>query len=236
MEKTELLNKFFSSCFSPPTASIPSTQHRAQHTSSNISSQHKSSGGPLSTIECTQEEIEKLLSTYRLQTATGPDGISSKMLRSMAESISPHLTALFNLSLRLGIVADDWKMSNVTPIHKGGEVSAAANYRPISLLSLVSKVLERVIHNRVTKYLTANALLSKQQFGFRSGFSTQEALLVATNDWHNLLSNHQQVGAVFFDIKKAFDSVPHNQVITSLASKGIAGPLLFWFSDYLTNR
>jgi len=88
----------------------------------------------------------------------------------------------------------------------------------------------------LSDYLTRNNLLSSQQFGFRSGFPSQEALLTVTNDWHNILATNHQATAVFFVIRKAFDSVPHHHILTSLSSLGVSGPLLACFSNYLTDR
>ena len=85
-------------------------------------------------------------------------------------------------------------------------------------------------------YLLSNSLLSPLQFGFRPGSSTQEALLYATNDWHSYLDRGSSVAAVFFDLSKAFDKVPHNLLLTSLANIGIFGLLLSWFQNYLANR
>ena len=153
------------------------------------------------------------------------------MLRNTATFISSKLTTVFNLSLRLGKVPSQWKVSNVILIFKSSDPSNASNYCPISLLLLVSKVLKCII---VNYHLSINHLLSRNQFGFRSGFSTQEALLSVTNDWCQLLSKHHQIAAVFFDVKKAFDSVPHTLILQSLSSVGISGPLLSWFEDYLT--
>ena len=132
-----------------------------------------------------------LLSTYKAKTASGLDGISSAMLRGTAESMYPILTALFNCSLRQGVVPSDWKISNVIPIPKSGDPSLATNYRPISLLSLVSKVLEHLVHSKLLNYIIQNNLLADCQHGFRPGSSTQEALLLATNDWHHLLSSNR---------------------------------------------
>ena len=95
----------------------------------------------------------------------------------------------------------------------------------------MSKVLERLIHSKLLNYILSNC-----QHGFRPGSSTQEALLLATNDWHNLLSFNKQVAVVFFDIHKAFDSVPHHLLINSLMDFGVSGPLLTWFKSYLSNR
>ena len=158
------------------------------------------------------------------------------MLRGTAESITPALTTLFNLSLKSCQIPVDWKISNITPIHKSGDHSNVSNYRPISLLSLVSKVLKRCVHSRVMDFLFANKLLSDCQFGFRPKASTQDALLTVSKDWHYYLTTHRQVGAVFFDVKKAFDSVPHDELLKSLQNIGITGPLLRWFADYLTSR
>ena len=102
------------------------------------------------------------------------------------------------------------------------------------LLSI--KVLARIVHNCVSKYLYKNNLLSSCQFGFRPCSSTQEALLSVTNKWQNLFTKHKQVATVFLDIRKAFDSAPHSQIISSLSQVGISGPLLDWFKDYLTGR
>ena len=120
--------------------------------------------------------------------------------------------------------------------HKSGDPSSALNYRPISLLPLISKILERIIHSRLIIYLQTNRLLSSCQYGFRPCSSTQEALLSVSNYWHLMLSNHRQVASIFFDVKKAFNSVPHDKLIRSLAHIGVCGPLLQWLTDYPQNR
>ena len=222
--KATLLNSFFTGCFTTSKPFLPNL----------LSSSPPSSKPTLSSVECTHEEVYHLLANYKINTASGPDGLFSKMLRGTAGSIAPALTTLFNLSLKLSTVPEDWKKSNITPIFKSSQTSEASNYRPISLLSLISKVLERCIHNQVMDFLLHNKLLSDHQFGFRPRFSTQDALLTATRDWHQSLTTHKQVAAVFFDVKKAFDSVPHDQLLKSLSDIGITGQLLKWFADCLT--
>ena len=131
----------------------------------------------LSSITCLPEEVHNLLHTTKVKTASGPDGLSSNMLRNTASTIYTSLTALFIKSLSTGIFPSEWKLSNVVPVFKGqGSPSSVSNYRPISLFSLPSKLLER-IHNRLMTYL-----LSPHQFVFCPGSSTQEALLYANND------------------------------------------------------
>ena len=122
------------------------------------------------------------------------------------------------------------------PIPKSSVLSHCSNYRPISLLSLPSKILERIVHNRVSEFLLKHNLLSRVQFSFRSHSSTQEALLSVTNTWQTMLSKHKLIAAVFLDVKKAFNSVSHHQLIHSLHSIEIQGSLLNWFRDYLSGR
>jgi len=127
------------------------------------------------------------------------------MLSHTALAIANSLTKIFRLSLKQQKVPSPWKVSYVNPIPKGKDIQLCSNYRPISLLSLPSKILERLIHSHITKFLTKNKLLSNIQFGFRPHSSTQEALLSITNSWHSLLTKHRQVAAVSLDVKKAFD-------------------------------
>ena len=147
------------------------------------------------------DELRKL----RPDVATGPDDISSVVFRSCAQSVCCTLTSLFNLSLSQGVVPDDWKISNVTPLYKSGDTALTSNYRPISLLSFCSKILERIIHNKLMK-------LSDRQFGFHLGSSTQEAILTAVKDWHNILEGGGSVACVFLELSKAFDSLPHDLI------------------------
>ena len=221
--KANFLNRFFASCFSPAT--------------STKSILKTSPGRPsLTNITVEEAEVHKLLSQHKTNTATGPDGISGHMLRNTASSISSDLIKIFHLSLTHQKVPMAWKVSNINPIPKSKDIDKCSNCRPISLLSLPSKILERLIHHHVSRFLSKHYLLSDIQFGFRPRSSTQEALLSVTNIWHSMLAKHTQIAAVFLYVKKAFDSVPHNRLIKSLHSIGIQGPLLNWFRDYLTSR
>ena len=158
------------------------------------------------------------------------------MLQGTASAIASSLTDLFNRSLSLGQVPVDWKLSNITPVPKGGDLKLVSNYRPISLLSLPSKILERIVYNRLMSHLLSNSLLSNLQFGFRPCSSTQEALIAATTNWHQYLDKKLSVGAVFFDLSKAFDTVPHSGILQALSRVGVAGSLHAWFADYLSDR
>ena len=226
IRKANLLNQFFKSCFTSSTQPLCADTNQPQASRS---------GTPLSNISCSQEEVLDLLYTYKLKTAAGPDGVSSRMLQETARSISSSLTELFNLSLKKAKVPDQWKISNMTPIFKSGGPSSALNYHPISLLPLISKILERIIHSRLMNYLQA---VSYPAVIMDSDLvpPPKRVLLSVTNDWHLMLSKHHQVASIFFDVKKAFDSVPHDRLIKSLAHIGVCGPLLQWLTDNLQNR
>ena len=174
--------------------------------------------------------------SLKVKTSTGPDGISSYMLWNTSLSISSSLCKVFNLSLSTGCFPTLWKSSNITPVYKAGNKNLATNYRPISLLSIPSKILERIVHNRLLSHLTTNSILSPGQFGFRPGSSTQEALLSATHDWQRYLDLGLSTAALFLDMSKAFDKVPHCQLLRSLSAVGVSGPLLKWFESYLSQR
>ena len=168
--------------------------------------------------------------------ANGPDVISAQMLKGTAHSIASSLTKLFNISIRQGRFPECWKTSSVVPIPKSANPSEATNYRPISLLSVVSKMLERHFHQHVTKNLNEYHPLSNKQWGFQSGKSTVTVLLSVAHDWFQALEAGQEVCSIFFDLRKAFDSVPHRPLVDKLANLGLDAHALSWITSYLTNR
>ena len=188
--------------------------------------------------EVTCSEVDVLWGLSRLSTnkASGPDGISATMLKRCAESISPHLAAIYNLSFSTGQVPSCWKQSRVTRILKTGDPACVSNYRPISLLSLVGKSQERIVFDALLSHVLEVGALSDSQFGFRPGSSTQEALLTLTRQWHLTLDEGGSELCVFLDLVKAFDSIPHHLIITALHELGVRDPLLSWFRSYLTGR
>ena len=159
------------------------------------------------------------------------------MLKSTAHSIVTPLLHIFNLSIQSGILPSNWKHSHIVPIPNSKTPSSSpSDYRPISLLPIISKVLERHIYNFLFDFCTHQHLISNSQFGFRPGFSTLSALLSVTYKWFSLLDSHNSVCAVFFDLRKAFDSVPHQPLLDTLSSTGIPPHLILWLRNYLRNR
>ena len=140
------------------------------------------------------------------------DGISTRMLKETAYTIAPMLSALYNKSISSGTVPDSWKLSLITPVPKHGEPSDPNNYCPILLLPIVNKVLEHIIFNKLCDHLS----ISEHQWGFLPGRSTTGAILSAIQEWHLELERGAKIQAVFFDLQKAFDSVPHRLLVQKL--------------------
>ena len=182
----------------------------------------------------TVEEVNALLSNLSTAKATGPDGISARLLKECSGVLAPSLTALLNMSLSLGKVPTEWKQENVVPVPKSGDPHVISNYRPISLLSLISKVLEHAIHVRDSAFV--KPLLHDQQQGFRTGRSCITQLLGVIHNVGKALDSGKETDMIYLDFSKAFDSVPHDKLLFKLHQFGISGTLLNWFSDYLKEQ
>ena len=144
--------------------------------------------------------------------ACGPDLLPGFLLKNCAEFIAAPLAYLFNLSMRTGMLPEDWTTANVVPVFKRNKRNLVCNYRPISLTSLVVKTMERIILSSLTDTLTKNGLLNSNQYGFRKGHSTLHLFLEAVNDWAETLDCRGSCHCLLLDFAKAFDSVPHKHL------------------------
>ena len=161
------------------------------------------------------------------------------MLKSTACSIAPSLTKLFNHSIASGIFPEAWKHARIVPIHKKGDKVSSlslATGRPISVLSIVSKTLERHIHMLISSFLSENSILSEHQWGFISHRSTTSALCLITHNWLRTLEDGNEVCSVFFDLRKAFDRVLHAPLLDKLLSYHIDPTIIAWIHSYLAGR
>ena len=189
-------------------------------------------------ITVKNDEIISLIRKINPGKATGSDGISGQMLLLCDDSAILPLKIIFSNILSTSIYPDLWKIANVTPIFKKGDKQLIKNYRPISLLPICDKILEKIIFNHLYSYLTANRLITKNQSGFRPGDSTTNQLLYLVDEIHQAFDSAEcfEVRAVFLDISKAFDKVWHDGLIFKLKQNGVSGGILKLFQNYLSNR
>ena len=190
----------------------------------------------LTNINVTENDVTDLLKDIDVSKATGPDGISPRLLKEAGSAISKPLSKLFNLSLETKTVPDIWKRANVITIYKKGEKTKIDNYRPISLLGCVGKLCERVVFKYVFNYFRTNFLLSIYQSGFQPGDSTVNQLIKVYHMLCEALDSKKEVRIVFCVISKAFDRVWHDGLVYKLKRMGIRGSLLSWFMHYLKDR
>ena len=185
-------------------------------------------------------DIRSVLSTLKslnVSKSTGIDNLPAKILKLSADLIAPSLTYIFNLSLECGEFVDEWKKARVTPIYKSGDKTKCENYRPISILPIISKVFEKEVFRQVYSYLTDHCLLSKYQSGFRPKHSTLSALIQICDDLLNNMDQGKISCIVFLDIRKAFDSINHDILLQKMNDKfGFSYNELKWFKSYLNNR
>ena len=166
--------------------------------------------------------------------AIGPDGIPSKFLRECSHELSYSVCALYNYSLATGMLPQLWKRANVVPLYKKGNPNLVNNYRPVSLLPVIVKILEKLIHSKIINNLKGK--ITASQHGFLPSCSTVTQLLSTFMPVNEDLDNNLRNDIIYFDLAKAFDSVPHHLLIHKLQSFGFNGSLLRWMSNYLHKR
>ena len=182
------------------------------------------------------EEITKIVANLKEGKSPGHDGIDNYLIKNIFPQIVDPLVHIINSSLTTGHVPNSMKIAKVIPIYKKGEKDDVNNYRPISLLTFISKILERIVYIRTERFLKTCDIFSKFQFGFRENHSTTHALLTLIDKVTHALDTFSHTIGIFLDFSKAFDTINHQILLAKLAHYGIRGKALEWFTSYLSNR
>ena len=183
--------------------------------------------------------LENLITSIRSldpSEATGLDGITPKIVKLSAEVISPTLLRIINTSISSGNFPETLKIAKILPIHKGGAKNDPSNYRPISILSVISKLVEKHVTKHLFGFLNKYDLLHKSQSGFRKHHSCNTALLNLLDKWLKSINKGELVGAIFFDLRKAFDVVDHELLLKKLSVYKFSNTSLNWIKSYVSNR
>ena len=227
-QMAEVLNEYFSSVFTTKDISslpVPFTKFEG-----NKSEQ-------LGQLFVTPEMIAKKIKKMKDIKSPGVDGIPPKLLKEIVEQISTPLTKVFNLSLEEGIVPSEWKEANITPLFKKGSRNKPENYRPVTLTSVVCKLLETLIRDHMVEFLVKHKLHTSQH-GFLKARSCLTNLLCFLEEITKWVDDGSPVDVVYLDFQKAFDKVPHQRLllIGKLKAHGIGNDVITWIEKWLTQR
>lgn len=190
----------------------------------------------LKNLHLTPADVKKIILNLKNKKSAGHDGTSAWVIRQLPDLFSRILTPLFNESLKQGIFPDLLKIAIIVPVYKSGEKNLVKNYRPISLLSTISKIFENCVHEKLNNYLEHIKFYAPQQFGFLKSKSTDTALHEHISQITESIENNRATIALYLDLAKAFDTVNHRVLIQKLSKTGVGGSLLLWFASYLGNR
>ena len=222
--KAEILLNQFKSVFTPKTElgdSLPGCRKQTSR---------------LPPLVITSDGVANLLNEINTSKASGPDNLPNMYLKMCAQQLAPALALIFTKSLTSGQLPEDWRNANVVPIFKKGNVHLAENYRPVSLTSVISKLLEHIVCKHLLDHLDRNNVLTHLNHGFRKGFSCETQLMVTMDDLFKQYDNNIQSDIIILDFSKAFDTVPHNKLLYKLQTYGIDGNVLKWITSFLTKR
>ena len=182
------------------------------------------------------EQVLDIVKGLKNSKSTGLDNLDTYIVKLVAPSILPALTHIINLSIREGTFPALWKKAKIIPLLKKGDALNPKNYRPVALLPIFSKIMERVVFVQLVNYLENNNLLHPNHHGSRASHSTASALLQMHDTWLHEVEADNMVGVMMIDLSAAFDMVDHDLLLEKLKLHGLDGPAIQWIQSYLTDR
>ena len=222
-EKAEVLNAYFSSVFTVEDCSNPFPDNPY-------------TGPAISDLSIDAAAVRNKVLSLKPCSSPGPDGLHPRLLKETAFSLAGPLASMFRKSLDSGVIPDEWKTGEVTPIFKKGSKKTPANYRPVSLTSVPCKILESLVRDQLLEHLMSSRQLHESQHGFRPKRSCTSQLLVTIDHWTKTLEAGEPVDTLYLDFRKAFDSVPHRRLLRKVEACGVTGKLLRWVHAFLSGR
>ena len=223
----EDLNGYFSSVFTKEDiSSLPVADAKFQEAKSDY----------LGPLVVTPELVAKKIKVMKDNKSPGVDGIPPKLLMETVEQISIPLARVFNLSLKEGVVPFEWKEANIIPLFKKGSRNKSYNYRPVSLTSVICKLLERLIKDHMVDFLVKHKLLNSSQHGFLKARSCLTNMLCFLEEITKWIDVGSPVDIIYLDFQKAFEQVPHQRLLLKLKAHGIGDSITDWIEQWLTDR
>ena len=183
-----------------------------------------------------RKEIIDIVHKFNNKTSTDGNGIEMALIKKVISMVADPLTHICNLSLKTGTFPSQMKTAKVIPVYKAGDKHLFTNYRPISLLSQFSKILEKIFAARLDSFIDKHSILMDSQYGFRSGRSTTMALMELVEELTSSIDSNKYALGIFIDLKKAFDTINHDILLQKMERYGIRGVGLDWVKSYIENR
>ena len=187
-------------------------------------------------VQTNQQEVLEICKKICTSKASSVPNLSAKILKDAFLALIPQLTYLINLSFTIKVFPSKWKHATIIPLPKSGDLSNPSNYRPIALLPLPSKIIERIAHNNISSYMEKNHIFNNSQGGFRKNHSTTSTIAKFTDTILRDIDKDKTTIATFVDLTKAFDTVNHTILLLKLKNMGINADVIFWLTSYLENR